>query len=817
MRNSSRLILAALILSSAGALQAEDAQPVRVAVSAQPIATAINELSRQSGLHIVIDSRAAEGVISTPVDGTLSAEAALTKLLENTGLEFEYLGENSVAVVKKGRPIAQHGEASKAARPGEDAVNQPFRLAQASAGQESAGSSDSGSTARDDVAEVVVRGNYAHKGAATVGGKTQQSLRYIPQSISVLTRQRLDDQNISSLPEALKYTTGVTVQRFDGAGIFNTFHARGYAADSYLIDGLNLRTDNNMVDLDLAIFDRIEVMRGPAGLFQGAGEPGITVSLARKRALGPTKVQTALSGGSWENYRGELDVTGALTESERVRGRAVAVLHDRDTHLEGIGSNKKLIYATTEFDVWENATLSLGGTYQDVRSVTDQGLPALVTGELLDLPRSTSISASWNLQDMQTAEVFADLENHFANGGLLRIAVRRQERDMFYRSARPAGVDVAGNATLQSTLNVRAKNDSVADVFYTTPFDLAGRKHNLLVGVDYRKGDADVRSGAALDQITNVYTHDRDAFPLPTFVDNFHTLTDVEEYGVYSQLRLRPMDRLQVMLGGRMSWWDSADRNVFVPDSATLEVEADGEFTPYAGLVFDLNDVLSLYASYADIYKAQAERTIEGEQIRPRVGAQYEAGLKGEFMDGQVNAHAAVFRLVDENRALADLANPGFFLPLGKVRSQGAEAEINGKLTPNLSVSAGYAYNDTKYLRAAPNLQGQTFSTFTPSHTGNVWMHYAFRGGSLQGLELGLGARAVSEFYNANAAGIRWVADSYTVVSSQVAYAFSERHKLALNVENVLDEKYYEKVFTNTRQNYYGAPLSFVLTLRSQF
>lgn len=804
--------LAALILVSGESAAEAPAQKIAFQIDATSLTQALLQFTEQADLQLALATESPEKLSAPAVVGEFTASEALDKLLAHTDLRYEFINERTVRISSARVPPV-----SQAIHSNGESQNQSFRLARVEGEEGRSESTAASGVATDGVSEIIVRGSYAHQGSATVGGKTQQSLRNIPQSISIFTRQRLDDQNISSLPEALKYTTGVTVQRFDGAGIFNSFHARGYAADSYLIDGLNLRTDNNMVDLDLAIFDRIEVMRGPAGLFQGAGEPGITVSLARKRALKPVKVQTALGAGSWDNYRGEFDVTGALTDSGRVRGRAVAVYHDRDTHLEGIGSKKKMIYATTEFDLGESATLSLGGTYQDVKSVTDQGLPALSTGELLDLERSTSISADWNLQDMQTAEVFADLEKHLDNGGLLRIAVRRQERDMFYRSARPNGAQPDGTVTLQSTLNIRAKNDTVADVFYSTPFTLGGRTHNILVGADFRDGDADVFSAAAPNQLTNVYTHDRHAFPLPTFTDNFHTLTDVQEYGTYTQLRARPADRLQVMLGGRMSWWDSKDHDIFVPDGATVRIKESGKFTPYAGLVFDLNAVLSLYASYSDIYKPQAERTVEGDQIDPRVGSQYEAGLKGEFMDGQLNGHAAVFRLVDENRALADLANPGFFLPLGKVRSQGAETEINGRLTPNLSISAGYAYNKTKYLRAAPNLQGQTFSTFTPKHTANVWMHYVFKEGALSGLELGLGARAVSEFYNQNAAGIRWVADNYTVVSSQIGYAFSERHRLALNIDNLLDNKYYEKVFTNTRQNYYGAPLSFMLTLRSQF
>jgi outer membrane receptor for ferric coprogen and ferric-rhodotorulic acid len=223
-----------------------------------------------------------------------------------------------------------------------------------------------------------------------------------------------------------------------------------------------------------------------------------------------------------------------------------------------------------------------------------------------------------------------------------------------------------------------------------------------------------------------------------------------------------------------------------------------------------------VYASYTDIFKPQLERTFAGEQLEPRTGNQYEAGIKGEFREGLLNASVGVFRIIDENRALADPDNLGYFLPVGKVRTQGAETELTGRIAPNWNLTAGYAYNQTKYLKAAVNQQGQAFSTLTPKHTFDLWTHYTFAGDFAPGLEAGFGARAVSEFYS-QSGGVNFVADGYAIFSSQVAYTLAGRHKIALNIENLLDKKYYEKVSGFTRQNYYGTPRSVMLTVRSRF
>lgn len=808
-----RVLLAAVaLLCGAAAVQADPLPSVAVNIGSQPLADALDQFANQTGLQVLVntDEVQTSKLVAPQVTGTFTTDDVLRRLLAGSELKYEFVNERTVRI----SPIATADKTSRVESSpgdiGEDAGNEPLRLARAG---ESTVRSGEGTVADDDLEQVVVRGAYIS--SSTVLGKTGLSLRSIPQSISVLTRQRLDDQNISSLPEALKYATGVTVFRFDGGGNFNRFYARGYVADSFLLDGLKVRADANMVDLDLAIFDQIEVLRGPAGLFQGPGEPGVTFSLVRKRASARPQLQTLLGTGSWNAFRGELDATGALSSSGRLRGRAVTLYEDRQSYLHGVDNKKKLIYGTAEYDLTDRSTLSVGATYQDVNAVLDQGLPAFPDGRLLDLPRSTAIIADWNLQDMQTAEAFAELESRFGNGSFLKISARRHERDMHYRAARSNdSVAADGSFPLQFAENFKEQADTSMDVFLSMPFTLAGKSHSWLIGADLRKGDTTQKVANAPGILANIDSYSQD-IPEPTFNINRRIFTDTDEYGFYTRLTLRPVERLSATLGGRMSWWKSKSSNVTAVTTTRSAYDAEGEFTPYAGLVFDLNSKLSLYASYTDIFTAQNLRTVAGEQLKARTGTQYETGLKGEFLDGRLNAHAAVFRLTDENRAVSDPANVFFYLPIGKARSEGAETEISGNLSAGWSIGAGYAYNTTKYLKADGDQQGQSFSTWTPKHSVNIWTHYVLSGGPLSGLEFGAGARSVSRFYTLDD-DVRFNADGYTVVSAQLGYTFAERHKVALNVENLLDEKYYEKV-GGTGVNFYGAPRSIMLTVRSRF
>lgn len=652
-------------------------------------------------------------------------------------------------------------------------------------------------------------------------GKTTQSLKETPQSVSVVTRQRLDDQNISSIEEAMKNVTGITVQRFDAAGNYSIFNARGYGSDTYQIDGTTLRTDANGSYLDLAVFDRIEVLRGAAGMFSGAGEPGVSFNMVRKRALADAVVKGKLSAGSWSNYRGDLDVTGALTADGALRGRLVTALQDNDTYMNGIDNRKKLLYGTLEYDLAERTTLSVGGTYQDIDTVLSRGLPTWADGTLLNIPRKTSFVQDWNTQQLKTTEFFAELEHHLANDGLIKGTVRQRVRDNDAKYSDPSVP--AANGTMSSfaaSAFKREDKDLSADLFLSTPFEFAGQTHNFLVGADYLKGDSDTNYApytVGLTGSVNIYHDNQQAFPEPVFAYGTNlSKSELENYGIYQQLRIKPVERLTLVGGGRLSWWKSTNKLT----SKTYEEEAN--FTPYAAVLFDITPDIAVYSSYSEIFKPQNSFSFDpanpngaGNQIDPRTGSQVEAGLKAALLDGRLNASAAIFQIEDKNRAVEDLAHKTFSLASGKVRSRGFEVDLSGQITDSLQLSSGYAFNRTKYLE--DNTQkGSTFNTFTPKHNFNLWTHYKLPATLIEGLEVGAGVRAVSHFYSQSGT-IRVEQGGYAVAAAQVAYQINPTYKLALNVDNLFDKKYYEKVSGTSRQNFFGSPRSITASLSFKY
>lgn len=657
-------------------------------------------------------------------------------------------------------------------------------------------------------------------------GKTTQTLKETPQSISVVTRQRLDDQNITSIEEALKNVTGVTVQRFDSAGTYSIFNARGYGSDSYQIDGTTLRTDTNGSYLDLAVFNTIEVQRGAASMFSGAGEPGVSINMLRKRALVDFAVESKLSAGSWNNYRGDVDVTGKLTESGDVRGRLVAALQDFDTYMNGIDGNKKLVYGTLEYDLAERTTLSVGATYQDINTVLSRGLPTWADGKLLDISRKTTFVQDWNDQNLRTTEFFAELEHHLDNDGLIKASLRQRVRDNDAKYSDPAVPNAAGDMTgFIASAFKRQDKDLSADLFLNTPFQFVGQTHNFLIGADYLKGESDTNYAPydiPLIGIININQDNQHTFPEPTF--NYNTTisnTELENYGIYSQIRIKPMDQLTLIGGGRLSWWKSTNSNLLTGTARSYDEK--NNFTPYAAVLFDINPDVSLYTSYSEIFKPQnsysydpADPTGIGQQIDPRTGNQIEAGVKAALLDGRLNTSAAIFQIEDENRAITDPLHDKYSIAAGKARSRGFEVEAGGQINDNWRITSGYAFTRTKFVDDPKNA-GATFSTFTPKHNFNLWTHYKLPASVLAGLEVGAGIRAVSSFYNQASPTVRIQQGGYTLASASVAYDIHPNYKLGLNIENLFDKTYYEKVSGFSRQNFFGSPRSAVLSLRIKY
>lgn len=671
--------------------------------------------------------------------------------------------------------------------------------------------------------QITVRGKREYTSPVTVGGKIPLNPREIPNSVSVITQRRIEDQNLITVEDALRYVTGVTATPNDGTQ--GQYRARGFVL-SVQNDGVPAYSAlSGYQQLDLAVYERLEVMRGPAGVLQGSGEPGGVVNVVRKRGPGEFALSTSFTAGSWDDYRATLDVGGPLNADGSLRGRFVALAHDREYHVDLTSDEKRLGYGSLNWDVGNATTLGLSIARQETDTVASHmGLPAWTTGELLDVPRSTGVGQEWEKYIWETSDYVLDLDHRFGNDWTAKVAVSQRDQRFFFKDAyTAAGVD----PETYTVPYARREYDydyhrRAFDVFLSGPVSLFGRTHTLLFGYNYDSLDTSfggVARTAAAFQI-------RVPFDRPDLVPDLGNLpyelgglTETRQKGFYAQGRFDLADPFTLVLGGRWSDFNVRSRTQppGIPSDWNQGAKADGEVTPYAGLLYDINDNYTLYASYADIFIPQTQLRADGTTLDPRVGKQYEIGSKAEFFDGRLNASLAVFRLRDTGRSLADPDNIGFFVNAGEVESKGWETELSGSPAPGYELQVGYTRLDTEWLTAVATSQGQMFSAWEPKHTFKFWAVRRFAEGDAPGLTLGLGFNTLSGYQAGINAGAVRAIGGHTVANAMAAYRFNRNFSLVFNVNNLTDKVYYTRLGGVNSYNTFGDPRNYALTARLNF
>lgn len=677
-------------------------------------------------------------------------------------------------------------------------------------------------TAHDETkrSDIVVTGiaqddSYAPKEAA-VAGKSPASLIEIPQSVSVVTRKQIEDRNFFTIGEALQGVTGVTVMPFDGTN--PDYRARGFVLD-YAYDGVPSTFSSGVPEFDLVIYERLEVQRGPTGLFRGSGSPGGTINLIRKRGSDAFHVSGALSGGSWDNYRGEFDVGGPVDAAGRLRARAVMSLQDRDFFQDKSHTRKLISYGALDYDLTPTTTLGGSLTYQDTRADTPMnGQPAYTDQRFLNFPRSFQHLPSWNRFNETTVEYAGEVKQEVGRWSIVARALRRDiPRDYMDAFIQPGtGVDPGTlTATYVNRKSAGENNKTALDAYATGPFMLFGREQELAIGYSFDK-----RTTSFLNRAQTVVGRysilNPDVIPLPAAAFTSGSESDLRQSGFHGQLRLRPLSPLTVVLGGRISDYTNKTRNIAPsrPTDFVTGARARGEFTPSVGAVLYLTSNVTAYASYSDIFNPQTAQRADGTVLDPRVGAQYEAGLKGRFLNGGLNATAAVFRTKDKNRAISDLAAPGFFVQAGVVRIEGFEFEVTGSPIPGMEVNLGYSNVKTEYEVGTAAQTGAIFDIFTPRHQFKGYIRY--EPPALGGAFASIGANAQSRVLGAGVVGLR-EQGPYGIANAQLGWRFTPNLRAFVSANNLFDRVYYQRVGSINTYNFYGEPRNFLLTLRASY
>ncbi|MEN0037678.1 MAG: TonB-dependent siderophore receptor [Cellvibrio sp.] len=653
------------------------------------------------------------------------------------------------------------------------------------------------------------------------------SLRDIPQSVSVITNEFMKDQAMDSVTDALRSTTGVSVKAVDRGR--NSLSARGFDIANYQIDGVAVVTGNIGVETaNTAIYDRVEILRGATGLLGGEGNPSATVNLVRKRANSKTFVgEVDVTLGSWDHRGGTIDLTTPLNADGSVRVRAVAGKNEQDAFIDYENTENTVLYAVLDADISENTQFSIGGSNERTKrnGVYWGGLSFwFADGSRTDWDRSKTTAPKWNQWDTEETTFFTRLDHTFSNNWVVSANASLYKQDEYSNLLWAWGEPdkTTGEGMSAYPYLYVAKPEQTQFGFQATgPFNLFNRDHELTVGFTHNEYEGGWDNGgeplSAIPEMGNFFNWDgsyaRPVWDKP-YKASFETRT---QDSLYTAARLQVTDAFKFIVGTRLSNWElDAEAAAWTPEAYTIT--NDNIVTPYLGAIYDLNEQLSAYASYADIFRTQTARDRNGDYLDPLSGETYETGLKGAFFDGALNASGAIFFTQQDNLATTD---EGYFVPgtttlasygAKGTKSKGYEFEVSGELAINWDLSLGWTHfsakdaEDNDVAVEHPRKMLKLFSKYTLD--GN-WSGLSFGGGiNWQSEEPRTGTNP------ATGTEEKVGQSSYAIANVMTQYEINKNLSLQLNLNNIFDEKYYESSWGTFT---YGEPRSARLTMKYRF
>ena len=788
----------AVVLVAPAQAATDDVQRHAFAIPTGSLDMALGALGQQAGVMIAVDSSLTQGLRSAGLQGRYSVEEALQQLLAPANLQALAAGGGYRVVP---RVAVSNGQVELGA-----------------------------TTVNSDQLGTTTESTGSYTTGATTIGKSTQSLRETPQTVTVVTRQFLDDKNLNSLDKVLEKTPGISFQYRNFGGHLYTSRGFSMAAESFLYDGVpgQAYQVTGWMKPDTAIYDRIEVLRGATGLLVGAGEPGGAVNMVRKRPTAVPQFSITSRAGSWDNYRMDLDGSGSLNESGSVRGRLVAAYEDAGSYMDARDSRTPLLYGIVEADLSDDTTLTMSLRRQTnvINGYSIYGLPRYSNGNALDISRSTNLAQDWNRLESDMNEVFTEVAHRFNDTWTSKTSLTYSEGSFDQAIAYARGAINPATLAGSRFQGVLFRSDEVKstglDSHLNGSFDAFGLEHEVTLGATWSRQAFNTKQATvAVNSPINIFDVNHHALARPSRPAWGTDIDATEERsGLYGNVRLRLAEPLSLVLGGRATWY-TYDYDVKTGAANSYTSKETRELTPFVGLLYDLNENWTWYTSYADIFTPQGNyRDVSGSPLDPAVGTNYETGLKGELFDKRLNLSMALFYIKQEDVAVEDVDNSGACLSNdsfgtcysnGTVkRSKGFDIEASGEVLPGLQVFGGYTYN---MVRSSTSEQ---LTYETPKHMLRLNASYNLPG-DWNRLTLGTGVTTQSAYAVPNTAGIDYGVAGYAIWDARASWKLDEHWKVSLNAENLFDRKYYTTSAALDRSNLFGEPRSYVLTLRGDF
>lgn len=663
-------------------------------------------------------------------------------------------------------------------------------------------------------ADGPVQGYRATRSATAT--KTDTPLKEVPQSITVVSETLIEDLSMRSIGDVLRYVPGTTAAQGEGNRDQVVLRGANTTAD-FFVDGVR---DDAQIFRDLYNAERVEVLKGPAGMIFGRGGAGGVVNRVTKKPVFGRTAELELSAGSDSQYRATVDLGNKASENAAWRLNAMA--ESADSYRSGAELERYAVNPTVTFTPGARTAVTLSFEHARDERTADRGIPSQA-GKPFVTDTSTFFGDAANSRSESTVNAFtAVLDHDFGGGTSLRNQFRFTDYEKFYQNifANGAVNTTTGQVAIAAYNIVNDRTNLFNQTDLTTRFKTGGIEHTLLAGVEFGTQDStNLRLTGFFNNTpatTSVNVAASKPFATPSGYLNraqdANNEVKIDVAAVYVQDQLALSDSVKLLAGLRHDRFkvEFDDQRAGVTDRS----RTDSGTSPRLGLIWSPTGAATLYASYSEAMVPasgdQPSLTAGTAELEPETAKNYELG--GRFdLTPAVTLSAAVFQLDRENVRVSDPARPGFFLTTGETRTEGYELGLQGKLLPNWEIFAGYAHLDAEITRATSDGPAGRKLPAVPEEAVSLWNKVALGGG----WSVGLGV--IHQSASFTSIGNTVQLPSYTRADGAIYYAFADgKTRLALNVENLSDETYYPNAH-NDNNITPGAPRNARLTLNTKF
>ncbi|MFV7791166.1 TonB-dependent siderophore receptor [Aliarcobacter lanthieri] len=653
--------------------------------------------------------------------------------------------------------------------------------------------------------------------------KLDLSLKQTPQSISVITQKQIEDQNLQNINDVLTQAPGVTTIQYGqmGAG-YTSYYARGMKITNFQRDGVPTTSFGDFTGVESSdIYESIQVTRGSTGLTNGSGNPAASINYIRKKPTKEFQGNAKVSYGSWDTYKGTIDISGGLNSNDSIRGRLVASYGEGESQQDRYKQENSLLYGALDFDLSDNTLLTTSLIYQktNIDNATPHGFPFVTSDnppqKQTIFGRKDNPAGDYTYSDTEKLNLSIGIEHYFNDDwkAIANYSYTKAKNDRVYGVAGSGGIwNNTGLMRVTSGRMESTPDTHAIDLYTTGNIKAFNREHKLSFGVNgYQTKSDDPSYGRVFDNVSiNGWNG---SIPNRTpIVKNGKTVVDIKEVGAFTALNLELSDPLHLIVGARVTNFERINNKGKTNEQ---EQKYNAEFTPYLGLVYDINENFATYASYTSIFNPiSINEDANGNFLDPEKGNTVEFGLNSEFYDGKLNSSIAYFITNQDNLAIIDPTYPtGYLNPNGKTPNttvDGAEIKgwdltISGEILPNWNMSGGYAYTQAKDKDKKP------LNTNIPKHSLKIFSTYQYNKFTFGG-----GVNWQSEIYDSTATGISKDLSkqkAYAIVNAMAKYEVKKDFSVSLNANNLFDEEY----VLNTSNGAWGAERNYTLSLNYKF